>query len=391
MTGPTVTATGQWTATDALPSASAWYGQHDSAVPLRTGKVLVVGGADGLSAARGQAALYDPATKAWTTTGGLQTPRRLHTVTLLADGKVLVTGGISGSAQFPAPGLAAAELYDPATGTWATTGSMRTARWGHSAVLVGGKVLVAGGTTIRSSQSVKAVRSAELFDPATGAWTEVEPMTDARSGHTAVVLGNGRVLVAGGSAPTGRDDDAELAYCELYDPTAGTWTPTGALLAPRSRHQATPLSGGTAVLVTGGRAPGGPGDGTFDPFSRATAELYSQDSGGWTAVEDMPGGRAFHRAVPLGTGKVLVIGGTENARNDAGYQSAVIFDAATRRWTPAGGLATGRWAFAATALSDKVVLVAGGVTRSGLAAANPGAEELTANAEIFSTEPVSTP
>jgi N-acetylneuraminic acid mutarotase len=391
MTGPTTTAVGQWTATGALPSASAWYGQHDNAVLLRNGKVLVVGGADGSSAALGQAALYDPATKVWSATGSPQTPRRLHTVTVLADGKVLVTGGISGSAQFPAPGLAAAELYDPAAGTWTAAGSMHTARWGHSAVLVGGKVLVAGGTTIRSSQSVKALRSAELYDTATGVWTETEPMTDARSGHTAVVLGNGRVLVVGGSAPTTRDDDADLAFCELYDPTAGTWTPTGGLLAPRSRHQATALSGGTAVLVTGGRAPGGPGDGTFDPFSRATAELYSQDSGGWAAVEDMPGGRGFHRAVPLGTGKALVVGGTENARDDAGYQSAVIFDAATRKWIRASGLATGRWAFAAAALSDKVVLVAGGVTRSGLAAANPIDEELTTTAEIFSTEPVSTP
>ncbi|GGU12235.1 Kelch repeat-containing protein [Streptomyces lateritius] len=391
MTSTTLAATGRWTGTGALPSAAAWYGVHDNAVVLTDNKVLVVGGQDGSAAALGKAAVYDPGTKTWTATTDLRTPRRLHTATRLPDGKVLVAGGISGSAQFPAPGLAAAEIYDPVQRTWSSTASMHTARWGHSAVLVGSKVLVAGGTTIRSAQSVKALRSAELYDPATKTWTETGPMTDARSGHPAVVLANGRVLVAGGTVPTARDEDTALAYCELYDSSAGTWSPTGALLVPRGRHQATALSGGASVLVTGGRAPGGSGDGTFDPFSRASAELYVQDTGTWTAVPDMPGGRGLHRAVPLGQSRVLVVGGTDNARDDVGYASAVVFDMATRSWMPAGGLAAGRWAFTAAALSDKLVLVAGGVVRSGLAAATPGAEELTTSAELFDVDATVTP
>ncbi|MGI8329749.1 kelch repeat-containing protein [Actinomadura scrupuli] len=395
MTSSTLAATGQWTSTGDLPSARTWSGQHDGPLVLSGGKVLVAGGADGSATALAQASLYDPAAKTWAATGALHTPRRLHTATLLDNGKVLVAGGITGAAAFPAPGVASAELFDPATGTWTVTGAMHTARWGHSAVLLPGKkVLVAGGSTTRSGQSVKALRSAEIYDPATGEWTEVAPMTDARSGHPAVVLNTGRVLVAGGSAPVARDGDAALAFCELYDPgagAAGTWTPTGDLLVPRSGHQATLLSDGT-VLATGGSAPGGPGDGTFDPYSRATAELYSTASGTWSKVPDMPAGRGLHRAVSLGSGKVLVTGGTDGPDNGVGYASALIFDAGPKTWSPAGGLATGRWAFAAVALPGGKVLVTGGLTRSGLAAADPGTGELTARTEIFSTgAAVSTP
>lgn len=388
MTSSTLAATGQWTSAGNLPSASSWYGQNEGAVTLSDDTVLVAGGADGSAAALATAAIFDPAAETWTATGPLQTPRRLHTTTALADGKVLVAGGISGPAQFPAPGLASAELFDPAAGTWTGTGAMHQARWGHSAVrLADGTVLVAGGTTIRSGQSVRALRSAEVYDPATGDWTEATPMTDARSGHAAVVLGNGRVLVAGGTVPVSRDDEAALAFCELYNADTDTWTPTGDLLAPRGRHQAALVSA-TTVLVTGGAAPGAPSDGTFDPNSLATAELFTQSAGTWSAVQDMPGGRTLHRAVPLGANKILVVGGTGDARDDAGYASALIFDTAAGTWATAGGLGTGRWAFAAAALPDDRVLVTGGVVRSGLAAASPDVDELTASTEIFSTEPV---
>ncbi|MEV0385937.1 kelch repeat-containing protein [Nonomuraea sp. NPDC050643] len=384
MTSPTLAATGQWTRTGDLPTPSSWYGRHDGAVTLTGGKVLVAGGASPGQAALTQAALYDPAAKTWAPTGALQTSRRLHTITLLDDGKVLVTGGISGTAQFPAPGLASAELYDPATGAWTATGSLHGNRWGHSAALLqNGKVLVAGGATIRSAQSVKALRTAELYDPAAGTWTEVAPMTDARSGHAAVVLPGGRVLVVGGVVPVAGDAEAALAFCEIFDPATGAWTPTGDLLAARGRHQATPLSDGT-VLATGGSAPGGPGDGTFDPYSRATAELYTPATGKWTELPDMPSGRGLHRAVPLGQRRALVVGGAGTVRDGVGYANALVFDGVTKTWSPAGGLAVGRWGFAVAKLAGGAgVLVTGGVVRSGLAAAVFGADELTATTEVF--------
>src|SRR4029453_13200361 len=120
--------------------------------------------------------------------------------------------------QFPPPGLTSAEVYNPAKGTWSPTGAMHHARWGHSAVLLGdGGVLVAGGSAVRSGQSLGALRTAERYDPKTGTWTEVAPMTDARTGHPAVVLDKGLVLVAGGGVPVSRTDEAALAFCELYD------------------------------------------------------------------------------------------------------------------------------------------------------------------------------
>lgn len=384
---PTITATGTWTSAGTLPAPAAWYGRHDGAVLLTSGtdKVLVIGGADGASTAVGTTAVYDAATKTWSAAAPMKVPRRLSTATMLGDGRVLVAGGISGARQFPAPGLNVVEIYDPAQNTWTTGTPMNQARWGHSAVLVGTQVLVAGGFTVRSGQSELALAGAELYDPVAKTWTEVGPMTDPRGGHVAVPVKNGKVLVVGGTMPVGKDADTDLAYCELYDPATKTWSATGSMTAARAGHQATALAAGAAVLVTGGRPPGVRADGTFDPFSRATAELYNADAGTWSQVDDLPGGRAHHRAVALGADKVLVAGGTGDVRNDAGYESAAIFDHGTKKWTPAGGLATGRWAFAAVALSGGRAMVAGGVARSGVAAATAGTEELTATAEIFST------
>jgi len=391
MTSATTNALGAWTSAHDLPAAGTWDGQHDGAVLLADGTVLLAGGADAASAAVARTARFHPDTGEWTATGALHTARRLHTATRLPDGKVLVAGGTNVATQFPPPGLSTAEVFDPAAGTWSTTGAMHHARWGHSAVLLDdGTVLVAGGAAVRSGQSLGALRTAERYDPKTGTWTEVAPMTDARTGHPAVVLDNGRVLVAGGGVPVSRTDEAALAYCELYDPDADAWTPTGTMLAPRTRHQAVLISA-TSVLVTGGSAPGPLGDGGFDPASRSTAERYSQSTGAWTEAEAMPGGRGRHRAVPLGSGKALVVGGVDSVRNAAGFASALVYDSGPDSWKPAAGLATGRWAFAAVQLADGTALVAGGTVASGLAAADPDTVDLTASTEIFDLNPAGTP
>ncbi|MEW2354302.1 kelch repeat-containing protein [Spirillospora sp. NPDC029432] len=379
MTTATLEAADSWSPAPDYAAAVSWHGQHDAAVVLKDGtKVLLAGGADAASAGVKQSAVYDLQQESWSAPVLLGTARRLHTMTLLPSGKVLVAGGQGGPG---APALATAELYDPEHRTWnATKHPMAAGRWGHSAVLLSnGQVLVAGGSTVRPGGTVMALRSAELFDPADETWTKAADMTDARTGHTAVELQAGKkVLVCGGSVPVGTADDPALAFCELYDTDAKTWTPAGSLRHPRSAHTATALSG-TTVLVTGGRAPGASGDGGFDPFARATAEVFTLSSGGgsWQETAPMPGGRAFHRAVSLGSGRVLVVGGTDDAVNEAGYRSALEYAAGT--WTKVAGLAEGRWGFAAAASGGKV-LVAGGVARTGLAAAAQ-AIELTRSAE----------
>src|SRR5262249_26916961 len=113
MTTATPTVTGAWTPSGDLAPTATWDGQYDGAVLLADGTVLVAGGADANSAPLARAALFDVASGHWNPTGALHTPRRLHSLTVLGNGKVLAAGGTSAGAQFPAPALAGAEVYDP--------------------------------------------------------------------------------------------------------------------------------------------------------------------------------------------------------------------------------------------------------------------------------------
>jgi hypothetical protein len=395
MTSSTVTAPGSWAAIDdksPLPTAASWDGQHDGPVLLHDttngDRILAVGGSDGTATgALDTVALYDAAKKTWTGQTKLGTGRRRHTVTVLSDQSVLVAGGIPAGAGYPAAGLPTAEIYDKNTWT-PTKPAMSTARWGHSAVLLAsGDVLVAGGTTSRSGTSLKALSTAEIYNQKNDTWTKTtNEMTDPRTGHAAVALPGGKVLVIGGSVPIQQDVDAALAYCEIYDPDKQTWTPAASLNEPRNLHQATLLSGGTHVLVTGGSAPLAGANGTYDPFTRQTAELYDIAKDAWTLLPPMPAGRSYHRAVAVGTDQALIVGGTGSARADIGYESAVLFtNGVANPWTPLAALTVGRWGFGAVALTGGAqVVVTGGVVRSGFAAAEPDKAELTADTEVFS-------
>lgn len=183
--------------------------------------------------------MIDPS---WTVTGSLITARNLHTATLLSSGKVLVAGGRDNNSN----SLTSAELYDPASGTWTATGSLITARYVHTATLLpNGKVLVTGGVNF-NGVTTSTLSSAELYDPTTGTWTSAGTMSTAREWHTATLLLNGKVLVAGGYDGTGTSSSVQL-----YDPATGTWSNTASLNHPRQSHTATLLPDGK-VLVAGG-------------------------------------------------------------------------------------------------------------------------------------------
>ena len=213
---------------------------NHTATLLPNGKVLVAGSTN-------FSELYDPMTGRWTVTGAMITSRTWHTATLLNNGKVLVAGGLYGTNGMANANLtnilALTELYDPANGTWMTTGSMATNRWCQTATLLpNGKVLIAGGTTSNAQKDFFA--SVELYDPTTGTWTNTCTMTAARAFHTATLLPNGKVLLAGGENITGAPMTAEL-----YDVGLGytnSWQ-------PQITSVTSPLNLGDSLIVAGTR------------------------------------------------------------------------------------------------------------------------------------------
>jgi hypothetical protein len=223
-------------------------------------------------------------------------------------------------------------------GTFVTTGSMSTARTIHTATLLNnGQVLIAGG-----NNSVGNLASAELYNPVTGTFTPTGSMTTARNYQTATLLNNGMVLIAGGQG------GSTLASAELYDPATGTFTSTGSMTTARILNTATLLNNGM-VLVAGGN-----GTGTG---AAATAELYDPATGTFTSTGSMTTARAFHTATLLNNGMVLVAGGE---LNNTYFSTAELYDPATGTFTSTGSMATARGAHTATLLNTGMVLVAGG-------------------------------
>ena len=273
---------------------------------------------------------------AFQNTGPLGTARHAHTSTLLPNGKVLVAGGGNLPAgTFTTTYLTSAELYDPATGMWTPTGSMVTARGHHTATLLpDGKVLVAGGQNNTGPQA-----SAELYDPTTGLWRATGSMSGRRVLFTATLLPNGKVLAAGGYYTMA------YASAELYDPTTEIWTGTGNLGAPRGYHTATLLPNGKVLLAGGHRS--------TTQGVVATAELYDPASGSWTPTGSLAQARMAHTATLLSNGKVLVAGGEGGATTE-------LYDPASGTWTASGNLITARSSHTATLLSNGLVLVVGG-------------------------------
>jgi Galactose oxidase, central domain len=220
-----------------------------TATLLQNGKVLIAGGVDNNDTILPSAELYDPATGSFTATAGNMTSGRwLHTATLLANGKVLVTGGrINFSSSF---NTATAELFDPFTNTFAATGSMATGRNFHTATLLAdGKVLVLGG-----NPSLFSVSTGELYDPAFGSFKSAGNMSTPRAFHTGTLLPSGTVLVTGGlkwfSGPDAPESTV-LSSAEIFDVNAIKFSLTGSLGSPRVGHTATLLMDGR-VLIAGG-------------------------------------------------------------------------------------------------------------------------------------------
>ena len=279
----------------------------------------------------------------WLATGNMITPHAFHTSTLLRDGGVLVAGGVIND-HLDGQVSASTELYDPTSGSWTATGGMTEARWGHTATLLrDGRVLVAGSYI----NSGDPLASAELYDPDSGRWTATGNMNTGRGGHTATLLPDGRVLVVGGGAEDTRlEGGPRSATAELYDPGSGKWVLTASMGEARIGHSATLLRDGS-VLVVGG-------SGNF-----LTAELFSPSTGKWIATgsTSTPQG-VGHTATLLLDGRVLVAGGNPGSDIDP-LATAELYNPDRGRWTATASMATARSWHTATLLSDGRVLVVG--------------------------------
>lgn len=264
--------------------------QSHTATLLQNGKVLIAGGYGNSGEYLRTAELYDPMTGEFTLIGEMTTPRAGQTAALLNNGNVLLAGGVTTGWGF----LQTAELYDPNKNTFASTGNMHVARESHTATLLNdGKVLITGGHQGRRS-SITIHSSAEVYDPGSGIFALTSNMLTRRHKHDAVLLEDGRVLIAGGTDE--RDEDGQYKSTEVYNPDTGQFSKMSDMKANRYKFQGTSflLKNGN-VLIMGGA----------DIF-----EIYDPATNTFTEVTDNEGAtRLFATATLLPDGRVILSGG----------------------------------------------------------------------------------
>lgn len=295
---------------------------------LTTDQVLVTGGcaAPGCEHILASAELYDPGTRSFQSVAPMTTPRASHEAIVLPDGRVLVSGGWTGSRA-----TASAEVYDPATRGWTAVGDMAEARASHNAVsLPDGRVLIVGA-------------SADVFDPATGAFSPAGPMRPNGGSYLPIALADGRVLLTGGTSAGGE----VVRSAQIFVPATGGFQRTGDMIVPRHKHGAALLPDGR-VLIIGGS------DERDRRGRYASTEMYDPATGEFSLGPNMRWARFKIRdaVVALPGGGVVVAGGAVRAE---------LFDPADEVFVPLDGAFSGPQMFAtATLLGTGEVLVLGG-------------------------------
>jgi hypothetical protein len=308
-------------------------------VRLADGRVLFIGNS--------AAEIYDPSTGKSMPTGALPVDNANGSATLLADGRVLLAGGMDGTSGV-ARNVSAAVIFDPTTAKFSPTGSMITARWGHTATLLAdGRVLVAGGGILHGGTS-DMIASAEIYDPGTGKFSATGSMTVGRDTAAAVRLQDGRVLVSGG----GDEGNRAEAAADLYDPTTGKFTPTGSMGAARYGHTATLLNDGRVLIATGNN--GTTGETTIEIYDPATGVFSDAGSSG---------DRGFYSVAPLADGRLLFIGGwdlTHITKTSVPLTACDLYDPATKAISPAAPIGNGQYSAVISLLDGRVLVVGQG-------------------------------
>ncbi len=341
--------------------------ERHAAVPFLNG-VLVVGGFVSGSRTTAECELFDSESERWLPFPPLSIARAGHTATVLRDGSVFAFGGITPSAF-----LASAEVLSLDSTEWLRLGDAPTALYGHSATLLrDGRILICGGysnPTGAETGTFSAV--AQVFDPKSKQWDRVGDMRTPRDGHTATLLPDGRVLVAGGRILIqGTRRHVSLLETEFFEPRTGTWTPGPAMSAARARGVAVWLRD-NRLLVAGGTSECACCRSTV----LNTAEAFSMDAGAWTSVGPMQAAREMATAFPLTGGGALVMGGVAGTGEIVPLTER--FDLVSSEWIEGPKMLVPRMCHSVVSLGDGRVLVAGGLT-------NHAAERKpTARVEVF--------
>jgi hypothetical protein len=286
-----------------------------------------------------------------TATLGLNTSRYQHNATLLNNGSVLIAGGVTCPSSGSCTYLNTAELYNPNSATITSTGTMATARSAPAVLLGNGKVLVAGGYACDPSGNCASLSSAEIYDPVAATFSSAGNMTTNRSGQTMTLLNSGQVLIAGGETCSSSTSCTALNSAELYNPITGTFTATGSLNAARFNASSVALNSGQ-VLIVGGF------NGTSYP---AAGELYDPIVATFASTPSLNTPRANATATLLDDGYVLISGGTTCA---TGCPSSIaeLYENGTFFYFsyPTSNMTVPRWNQSATLLTNGQVLLAGG-------------------------------
>jgi|GEM_PF-3548911 len=327
------------------------------AASLKNGTVLEAAGASTDTDTTNSAEVYQPSTGTFSlATGYMNVARQMPSPSsaVLSNGNLLFSGGESSTdGGLSTVILDSAEVYNSSSQTFTlTTGNMNTARWFHTGniTLSNGDVLIAGGT---DSGFDIAYNTSELYDPTSSTFSYTTgDMVTGRFMHTATLLNNGNVLLVGGYDAAGYNSGIPLASAELYNPTTQTFTTTaGSLNIARAQHSAVLLNNGDVLIAGGYNASGG---------VENTAELYDPNLQTFTLLTStMSAGRAIFTTNALWNSQVLLVGGADANGNPLG--STDIFDPATDTFSAGPTMNTARYYHASANLQFGDVLIAGGI------------------------------
>ncbi|MGI6524726.1 MAG: kelch repeat-containing protein [Bdellovibrionota bacterium] len=328
---------------------------NHASVLLANGKILLSGGRNASGTVLTSSEIYDTALTKSTAVADMLSPRQNHTLTLLPDGRVLAVGGES---DLNGTLLSSAEIYNPNNNTWESCSGLEstvngTARTKHSAILLdSNKVLIVGGQSAITPAAIESDVT-QLYDYITDSWQESGSLNTARYGHTTTLLSNGHVLVAGGYNTT---TDTYLSNAEDYNPTDDLWT-SSAIQVARTNHSATTLLNDTLLLIGGKNSSG----------RLNSAEIYNGTS--WTTVtETLTNARDGHTATLLPDGRVVVIGGQSS--DSAALKSTEIFDPLAEDFSAGPSLSATKSAHTAHFSPHNSIVLLGGWNLTTIAANN---------------------